>query len=79
MVPKVLRTLEDKTFITRHEHPTDTRAKTIKITATREQILQKAIIRVETADLEFFSDLGADLTPFNANMASLIEKNNKEI
>ncbi|MCX2582192.1 MarR family winged helix-turn-helix transcriptional regulator [Pedobacter sp. MR22-3] len=79
MVSKVLRTLEDKKFITRHGHPTDTRAKTIRLTATGETILQKAIISVETADLEFFVGLGANLKTFNSNVANLIEQNNKEI
>ena len=79
MVSKVLRTLEDKKFITRHEHPTDTRAKTIRLTTTGEILLQKAIISVETADLDFFSGLGTNLKIFNSNMAALIERNNKEI
>jgi DNA-binding MarR family transcriptional regulator len=79
MVSKVLRTLEEKKFITRHEHPTDTRAKTIKLTPGGEKVLQKAIICVETVDLDFFCKLGKDLTSFNSKMAALIEQNNKEI
>ena len=79
MVSKVLRTLEEKKFITRHEHPTDTRAKTIKLTPDGEMVLQKAIICVEAADLEFFHKLGTDLTSFNSTMAALIEQNNKEV
>lgn len=79
MVSKVLRTLEDKKFITRHEHPTDTRAKTIRLTTTGEILLQKAIIIVETADLDFFGSLGMSLKTFNSNMAAVIEQNNKEI
>jgi DNA-binding MarR family transcriptional regulator len=58
MVSKVLRTLEEKKFITRQEHPTDTRAKTIKLTPAGEMVLQKAIICVETADLDFFTSWG---------------------
>ncbi|WP_223233170.1 MarR family winged helix-turn-helix transcriptional regulator [Chitinophaga sp. CF418] len=79
MVSKVLRTLEEKKFITRHEHPTDTRAKTIKLTPDGEMVLQKAIICVETVDLDFFNKLGTDLTTFNSTMAALIEQNTKEI
>lgn len=78
MVSKVLRTLEEKNFITRHEHPTDTRAKTIRLTPDGERVLQKAIICVETVDLDFFNDLGADLSSFNSNMAALIEQHSKE-
>ena len=79
MVSKVLRTLEEKKFITRHEHPTDTRAKTIKLTPGGEEVLQKAIICVEAADLVFFHKLGTDITTLNATMAALIEQNNKEM
>ncbi|ALL06546.1 MarR family transcriptional regulator [Pedobacter sp. PACM 27299] len=79
MVSKVLRTLEDKNFITRHEHPTDTRAKTIMLTPDGEKVLQKAIICVETADLYFFKELGTDLTSFNSKMAALIKQHTKEV
>ncbi|OMQ09095.1 MarR family winged helix-turn-helix transcriptional regulator [[Flexibacter] sp. ATCC 35103] len=78
MVSKVLRTLEDKGFITRQEHETDTRAKTIKLTNTGETVLQKAIVEVENADLDFFSTLDENLSPFNANMAKLIDENKNE-
>jgi DNA-binding MarR family transcriptional regulator len=79
MVSKVLRTLEEKEFITRHDHPTDTRAKLVKLTAKGEVVLQKAIICVENADLEFFNELGADLTSFNSTMVALIEQNTKDV
>lgn len=79
MVSKVLRTLEEKEFITRHNHPTDTRAKIIKLTSVGEVVLQKAIICVETADVEFFYEFGADLTSFNSTMVALIEQNAKEV
>ena len=78
MVSKVLRTLQEKKFITRQEHPTDTRAKTIKLTADGEAVLQKAIICVEKADLEFFQKFGPDLTNFNSTMVALIKQNSKE-
>lgn len=79
MVSKVLRTLEEKKFITRHEHPTDTRAKIIKLTPDGEMVLQKAIICVEKADLDFFHKLGTDLTIFNSKMVELVQQNNKEM
>lgn len=75
MVSKVLRTMEDKKFITRHEHPTDTRAKIIKLTTEGEKVLQEAIVTVENVDLEFFAPLTTDLSTFNLNMATLIAKN----
>jgi DNA-binding MarR family transcriptional regulator len=78
MVSKVLRTLEEKGFITRHEHETDTRAKTIRLTNTGETILQKGLIEVENADLDFFSSLDENLPLFNSNMANLIDRNKTE-
>lgn len=75
MVSKVLRTLESKKFIQRQEHPTDTRAKIIKLTDEGAQVLQKALIEVENADTEFFSVIGDNLPLFNRNMLELIEKN----
>lgn len=78
MVSKVLRTLEDKKFITRKAHQTDTRAKTISLTEMGETVLQKAIICVENADLAFFASLDQGLPSFNSNMASLIEMNKND-
>ena len=78
MVSKVLRTLEEKGFITRQEHETDTRAKTIRLTNTGENVLQKAIIEVENADLDFFSTLDENLPLFNSSMAKIIDKNKTE-
>lgn len=78
MVSKVLRTLEEKKFITRQEHERDTRAKTIQLTKTGIETLQKAIIIVENADADFFSAIEANLLLFNANMLKLIDENKGE-
>ena len=75
MVSKVLRTLEDKQFITREEHETDTRAKTIRLTKNGEVVLQKALIEIENADVDFFATLDTELSTFNKNMVQLIDKN----
>ena len=78
MVSKVLRTLKEKKFISRQEHPTDTRAKVIKLTNEGAEVLQKALTAVEDADIAFFSALGDDLTSFNQNMVKLTERNKEE-
>ena len=78
MVSKVLRTLEEKKFISRHEHPTDTRAKVIKLTTEGAKILQKSLTAVENVDIAFFSVLGNKLSIFNQNMAYLTEQNKDE-
>lgn len=78
MVSKVLRTLEEKSFITRQEHDTDTRAKIICLTKSGEKILQKALREVEQVDVEFFGALDNKLSSFNKNMVQLIHKNSTE-
>lgn len=78
MVSKVLRTLQEKGFITRHEHETDTRAKTIRLTNSGETVLQKALIEVENADIDFFAPLDENLSSFNSNMVNLIDRNKAE-
>lgn len=75
MVSKVLRTLEEKDFITRQENEKDTRAKTIRLTAKGEKVLQKSIIEVENADIEFFATIKTKLSLFNNNMLQLIDQN----
>jgi len=77
MVSKVLRTLEEKKFVTRKEHKTDSRAKTITLTQSGAGILQKALAAIEKADIEFFSQPGLDLPALNTAMSKLIS-NNKE-
>lgn len=75
MVSKVLRTLQEKGFITRKEHEIDTRAKAITLTETGEKILQKALIMVEQIDVDFFSVLQNQAKDFNVNMLTLISEN----
>lgn len=75
MVSKVLRTLENKKFISRQEHKTDTRAKSIQLTKSGEEILQKAVIEVERADIEFFATLKNRLPMFNESMVDIIAEN----
>src|SRR5690606_6715230 len=78
MVSKVLRTLENKEFIKRQEHPTDTRAKIIQLTEKGAIILQKALVEVENSDIDFFSVIGNNLDLFNKNMIELAQKNKDE-
>ena len=78
MVSKVLRTLEEKGFISRQEHQTDTRAKVIRLTDEGAKVLQKALTAVENADIDFFSALSSKQTMFNQHMLKLIEQNKNE-
>ena len=76
MVSKVLRTLQNKGFITRQEHLTDTRAKIISLSKNGQSILQKAIKIVEETDNSFFSVLQSQEKSFNSNMRKLAKENN---
>lgn len=75
MVSKVLRSLEAKKFVTRKEHEFDTRAKSIGLTNYGSKVLQKAIIEVEAADIDFFTTKGNNLSQFNNYLVLLIDKN----
>lgn len=75
MVSKVLRTLEEKEFISRQGHQTDTRAKVIKLTDVGAKVLQKALAAIENVDIDFFSAMKNELPLFNLIMANLILQN----
>lgn len=75
MVSKVLRTLQSKKLITRHEHETDTRAKCIELTSLGREVIQKALALVESTDIEFFASLGENWDTFNKCMLTLIQEN----
>ncbi|MCL4111389.1 UNVERIFIED_CONTAM: hypothetical protein GTU68_035766 [Idotea baltica] len=78
MVSKVLRTLENKGFITRVPHKSDTRAKVVRLTSSGTKVVQKALEKVESSDIAFFEYLKADLKRFNGNLWKLIAKNQDE-
>jgi DNA-binding MarR family transcriptional regulator len=70
----VLRTLQSKGFIHRKEHSTDTRAKTIALTAKGIELAKEAIVTVEQVDKAFFSSLGSEVSVLNKLLNSLVEK-----
>jgi MarR family transcriptional regulator, organic hydroperoxide resistance regulator len=68
----VLRTLQQKGFLQRKEHLTDTRAKTVGLTEDGIKIIKKAVVTVENFDKEFFSLLGEKTTELNNNLILLL-------
>ena len=62
-----------KELITREEHKTDTRAKTIQITETGQEILKKAVNAVEDFDESFFNNL-KNTSNFNQELIHLLEQ-----
>ncbi|MEG1024391.1 MAG: MarR family winged helix-turn-helix transcriptional regulator [Flavobacterium sp.] len=70
----VLRTLQQKKFIKRQEHATDTRAKIVVLTDIGKEIAKKAIVTVEDFDKKFFSVLGSDTKSLNHNLTKLLKQ-----
>ena len=68
----VLRTLQQKGFIQRQEHLTDTRAKTVELTEEGKTVIKKAVVAVEKFDVEFFSLLGNKTAELNKNLITLL-------
>jgi DNA-binding MarR family transcriptional regulator len=60
-VSQVARKLEIKELIQRSAHPTDTRAKILNLTATGEEILDRALPIIEDLDGKFFSSSNPEM------------------
>lgn len=72
MTSQVVRTLEEKGFLTRTVHPTDTRAKVVALTAEGRTVAQRAMTLVEDADAQFFAGLGDETATLVELMQRLI-------
>lgn len=68
----VLRTLQAKGLLSRQEHATDTRAKTVALTDSGVKIAQLAVKVVEKFDKDFFTPLGQDSAEFNGKLQELL-------
>lgn len=68
----VLRTLQQKGFLRRQEHLTDTRAKTVELTEQGKTIIKKAVLTVEEFDKVFFNLLGIKTSEFNTILINLL-------
>lgn len=75
MTSQVVRTLEEKGLLTRTVHPTDTRARVVALTAEGRKIAQQAMAVVETADEQFFRELGGQTSDLVRSMQLLIRAN----
>ncbi len=74
----VLRTLQQKGFLSRQEHATDTRAKTVVLTDAGKKVVKKAVVAVEQFDQAFFAELGDALPAFNRNLLTLLSKGDSD-
>ena len=73
----VLRTLQRKGLLERREHSTDTRAKTVALTKSGEQVTRLAVKTVEKFDLDFFTILGTKVGDFNKKLSTLLSQQNQ--
>ena len=72
MTSQVLRALEAKELIRRDQHPSDGRARALRVTAAGIIAAQRATNDVETADRIFFSPLTDKTGTFVAELSLLI-------
>lgn len=71
LTSNVLKALLKKELVTREEHKTDTRAKTIRLTKVGAQLLKKAVRSVEEFDKSFFGQL-ENSNSFNSQLLILL-------
>lgn len=69
---QVLRTLATKGIVTRAEHSTDTRAKTVVLTEKGKKLVKPAVAAVEKCDRTFFTPL-RNGSAFNAELQLLLK------
>ncbi len=75
MVSIVLRTLQKKGLVTRQEHSTDTRAKTILLTNEGKLLFKKAFKVVKEVEQSFFSCIEKEQIDLNNKIKNLIANN----
>lgn len=71
MTSKIVRNLQERGFVERAEHETDTRAKTVMLTADGQTILNRALRLVEASDTALFAPLGSTTEEFSAQLRVL--------
>lgn len=69
---QVVRVLERKKLVRRTDHPSDTRAYSLRPTAAGRRLARQLIHLVERADQEFFSALGGDTARFATMLRELV-------
>ena len=71
----VLRTLQAKEYVIRVEHPVDTRAKTVTLSARGKKITVAALEDVSKYNKNYFSALETSIKAFNKSLSILLIKN----
>jgi DNA-binding MarR family transcriptional regulator len=67
----LLRKLQNRKFLSRKEHPIDTRAKTVQLTPLGEQTAAKILNEIEEINKHFFQLSKSDETAFNNKLKQI--------
>lgn len=73
MTSQVVRALERKTLVQRSEHPTDARARSLRITPAGAALASRANASVEAVDRRFFTPLGAGQPALTRMLREILE------
>jgi len=71
MTSQVLRTLEERALVRRGTHPSDRRAKALEATEAGRDLVNRAVVAVETCDRQFFGAVGDDVGRLTALLKRL--------
>ncbi|MHB1173181.1 MAG: MarR family winged helix-turn-helix transcriptional regulator [Lacisediminihabitans sp.] len=71
MTSQVLRALEERGLVSRRNHPTDARAKALRITQDGRALANRANAHVENCDREFFGALTTRAPAFTTDLQTL--------
>ncbi|PYC69074.1 MarR family transcriptional regulator [Streptomyces tateyamensis] len=71
MTSQVLRALEAAELVERQPHPTDRRARALRVTAAGRELANRAVRVVEECDRDYFEPLGELATPFTRSLQRL--------
>lgn len=71
MTSQVLRALEARGLVERAPHPTDARARALRVTRSGAALANRAVVAVEACDATFFAPLGTSGAKFDGHLRAL--------
>jgi DNA-binding MarR family transcriptional regulator len=71
MTSQVLRTLEARGLVERAPHPSDRRARALRVTETGRELANRVVVAVEACDRAYFAPLGAETPRLTAALVRL--------
>jgi len=77
MTSKILRTLQKKGLLSRKKNKMDTRARTLALSESGEELLKAASKIVDKTDQDFLMNLGLNSLSFQDDLRSLLKVNSK--